>query len=237
MRINKYIASCGVASRRGADELISSGKVKVNGKVVVALGTEIDEYNDTVTVDGRKITPVTRSVYIMFHKPKGCVCTMKDEKGRKTVMDYLPEFSDLRVFPVGRLDYETEGLLILTNDGEFANRLTHPSGDVSKTYVVKVNGPSPESDLAKLRNGIVLDGEKLRRCKIKPLGEEEGGFFRYEVTIFEGKNRQIRRMFETIGKEVVFLKRVKIGEIKLGGLGRGAYRYLTDKEVDSLNRL
>ncbi|MBR1747997.1 MAG: rRNA pseudouridine synthase [Clostridia bacterium] len=237
MRINKYIAASGIASRRAADELISSGRVKVNNKVVTALGTEIDEYNDTVVVDGKKIEPIKKTVYIMFHKPKGCVCTLKDNKGRKTVMDYLGEFTDTRLFPVGRLDYDTEGLLLLTNDGDFANRLTHPSGDVPKTYIVKVNGPSPESDIAKLRNGIVLDGEKLRRCKIKLLGEEEGGFFRYEVTIFEGKNRQIRRMFESIGREVTFLKRVKIGDCKLGGLGRGAYRYLTDKELSALNRL
>ena len=237
MRINKYIASSGLTSRRGADELISSGRVKVNGKTVTELGKEIDEYNDTVTVDGQRIKPVTRNVYIMFHKPKGCVCTLKDDKGRKTVMDYLSEFSDMRLFPVGRLDYDTEGLLLLTNDGEFANLLTHPAGEVPKTYVVKVNGPSPESDIARLRNGIVLDGEKLRRCKIKILGEEEGGFIRYEVTIYEGKNRQIRRMFESIGREVTFLKRVKIGELKLGGLSRGAYRYLTDKEVESLKKL
>lgn len=237
MRINKYIASCGIASRRGADELITSGKVKVNNKIVTELGKEIDEYNDTVTVDGRKIEPIKKSIYIMFHKPKGCVCTLKDEKGRKTVMDYLGEFKDQRLFPVGRLDYDTEGLLLLTNNGDFANQLTHPSGEVPKTYVVKVNGPSPESDLARLRNGIVLDGEKLRRCKIKPLGEEEEGFFRYEVTIYEGKNRQIRRMFEAIGKEVTFLKRIKIGDLKLGGLSRGAYRYLTQKEIDALMKL
>ena len=236
MRINKYIASCGVCSRRAADELITSGKVKVNNKVVTVLGTEIDEYNDTVIVDGKKIALQTRNIYIMFHKPKGCVCTLKDDKGRKTVMDYLTEFPDKRIFPVGRLDYDTEGLLILTNDGDFANHLTQPLGEVPKTYVAKVNASIPESDLARLRNGIVLDGVKLRRCKIKFLDEEEGKA-RYEVTIYEGKNRQIHRMFESIGKEVEFLKRIKIGELKLGGLGRGAYRYLTDKEVAALKKL
>lgn len=236
MRINKYIASCGICSRRAADELISSGKVKVNNKVITALGTEIDEYNDTVTVDGKRIALQSHNIYIMFHKPKGCVCTLKDDKGRKTVMDYLTEFADKRIFPVGRLDYDTEGLLILTNDGDFANQLTQPLGEVPKTYVAKVNAVVPESDLARLRNGIVLDGVKLRRCKIKYLDEEDGKV-RYEVTIYEGKNRQIHRMFESVGREVEFLKRVKIGDLKLGGLGRGAYRYLTDKELASLKKL
>lgn len=236
MRINKYIATCGICSRRAADTLISDGKVKVNGKTVTALGAEIDEYNDTVTVDGKKITPVSRNFYIMFHKPKGCVCTVKDEKGRKTVMDYLKDFEGKRIFPIGRLDYDTEGLLLLTNDGEFANKMTHPSQEVPKTYIAKVEGDIAESNLARLRNGIVLDGVRLHRSKIK-LVEKVGEEARYEVTIYEGKNRQIHRMFESIGKEVVFLKRIKIGELKLGGLSRGAYRYLTDKELASLMRL
>ena len=236
MRINKYIASCGICSRRAAEELILDGKVKVNGKVVKELATEIDEYNDTVTLDGRKITLVSRYIYIMFNKPKGCVCTVKDDKGRKTIMDYLESFSDKRIFPIGRLDYDTEGLLLLTNDGDLANRLTQPISEVPKTYIAKVEGEIAESDLARLRNGIVLDGVKLRRCKIKLLGTEDN-VSRYEVTIFEGKNRQIHRMFESIGKEVVFLKRIKIGDVKLCGLGRGANRYLTEKELASLNRL
>lgn len=236
MRINKYIASCGICSRRAAEELILDGKVKVNGKVVKELATEIDEYNDTVTLDGRKITLVSRYIYIMFNKPKGCVCTVKDDKGRKTIMDYLESFSDKKIFPIGRLDYDTEGLLLLTNDGDLANKLTQPISEVPKTYIAKVEGEIAESDLARLRNGIVLDGVKLRRCKIKLLGTEDN-VSRYEVTIFEGKNRQIHRMFESIGKEVVFLKRIKIGDVKLGGLGRGANRYLTEKELASLNRL
>lgn len=236
MRINKYIASCGICSRRAAEELVLDGKVKVNGKVVKELATEIDEYNDTVTLDGRKITLVSRYIYIMFNKPKGCVCTVKDDKGRKTIMDYLENFSDKRIFPIGRLDYDTEGLLLLTNDGDLANRLTQPISEVPKTYIAKVEGEIAESDLARLRNGIVLDGVKLRRCKIKLFGTEDN-VSRYEVTIFEGKNRQIHRMFESIGKEVVFLKRIKIGDVKLGGLGRGANRYLTEKELASLNRL
>lgn len=235
MRINKYIASCGVCSRRAAEELVINGRIKVNGKIIKDLATEIDESNDTVLLDGRKISLTSRFLYVMFNKPKGCVCTVKDDKGRKTVMDYLTEFSDKRIFPIGRLDYDTEGLLLLTNDGDFANRLTQPMSEVPKTYVAKVEGEIPESDLAKLRNGIVLDGVKLRRCKIKLVGTENN-IGRYEVTIYEGKNRQIHRMFESIGKEVVFLKRIKIGDVKLGGLSRGASRYLTEKEFNSLNR-
>lgn len=236
MRINKYIASGGICSRRKAEEYINQGLVKVNGKTVTALSFEVDEYNDTVTVSGNKIVPVKRTIYIMMHKPKGCVCTLKDDKGRKTVMDYLSDFSDTRLFPVGRLDYDTEGLLLLTNDGDVANKLTHPSTEIPKTYIAKVKGLLQESDLAALRNGVTLDGVKLRRCKVKFLDQKDD-VARYEVTIHEGKNRQIHRMFEFVGKEVEFLKRIKIGEIRLGGLSRGAYRYLTDKEVSFLKRL
>ncbi len=236
MRINKYIASAGICSRRKAEEYIKEGLIKVNGKTVKELYYDVDEYNDTVTLSGNKIVPVKKAVYIMFHKPKGCVCTVKDDKGRKTVMDYLSDFSDTRLFPVGRLDYDTEGLLLLTNDGNVANRLTHPSTEIPKTYIAKVNGLLQESDLAALRNGITLDGVKLRRCKVKFLDINDD-VARYEVTIYEGKNRQIHRMFEFVGKEVEFLKRIKIGEIRLGGLGRGAYRYLSDKEIAFLQKL
>lgn len=236
MRINKYIASAGICSRRKAEDYIKEGAVKVNGKTVNELYYDVDEYNDTVTLSGNKIVPIKKTVYIMFHKPKGCVCTLKDDKGRKTVMDYLSDFSETRLFPVGRLDYDTEGLLLLTNDGNVANRLTHPSTEIPKTYIAKVKGALQESDLASLRNGITLDGVKLRRCKVKFLDMTDD-VARYEVTIYEGKNRQIHRMFEFAGKEVEFLKRIKIGEIRLGGLGRGAYRYLSDKEIAFLQKL
>lgn len=236
MRINKYIASCGVCSRRKAEEFVLQGKVKVNGKVIANLATDIDETNDTVIVDGQKITPVSRFIYIMMYKPKGCVCTLKDEKGRKTVLDYLGDFEGKRIFPVGRLDYDTEGLLLLTNDGDFSNRLMQPSSEIPKTYIAKVEGEIPESDLARLRKGVTIDGVKLNRCKIKVLGVENN-ISRLEITIYEGKNREIHKMFETIGKEIIFLKRVKIGDLKLGGLARGSYRYLTDKELNLLKRL
>jgi len=236
MRINKYIASCGICSRRAAEELITAGKVKVNNKVVTALFTDIDEFNDTVSIEGKKIAIVNHQVYIMFHKPKGCVCTLKDDKGRKTVMDYLKDFGDKRIFPVGRLDYDTEGLLILTNDGDLANRLTQPAAEVPKTYIVKIAGELEQNDLGILRKGAVVDGVKLRGSKIKFLDYSDG-ISRYEVTIFEGKNRQIHKMFESVGKEVLFLKRVQIADIKLGGLSRGTYRYLTPKELKSLSKI
>lgn len=235
MRINKYIASCGICSRRAAEELITSGKVKVNGKVVTNLATEINEDNDTVIVDGNKINQITRKIYAMLYKPKGCICTLKDEKGRKTIMDYLKDFESVKVFPVGRLDYDTEGLLLITNDGDLANKLTQPSNEIPKTYIVKVEGEIEQNDLATLRNGIILDGFQLRKSKIKVV-EVVDNITRLEVTIFEGKNREIHRMFESIGKEVIFLKRTMIGDLKLGGLSRGAYRYLTDKEINALKK-
>ena len=143
MRLNKYIAECGIASRRGADKIITEGRVKVNNKTVTALGTEINEYNDTVTVDDRKIALVRRDIYIVLNKPKGCVTTVKDDKGRKTVMDYI-SVKDKRLFPIGRLDYDTEGLVILTNDGDMAYKLTHPSHEIPKTYLVKIEGSVEE---------------------------------------------------------------------------------------------
>ncbi len=236
MRINRYIAMCGICSRRSAENLIKEGKVKINNKVVTNLATEIDEYNDTVVYDGKKIKPETRSIYVLFYKPKGCLCTLSDDRGRKTVMDYLEEFRDYRVFPVGRLDYDTEGLLLITNDGSLSNKLTQPSSEIPKTYIAKIEGTLEQSQLASLRNGVKLDdGYKLKRCKIKVLEVVENTT-RLEVTIFEGKNRQIHRMFETMEKQVIFLKRVQIGDLKLGGLSRGSFRYLTDKEVAYLKK-
>ena len=235
MRLNKYIAECGAASRRGADKLISEGLVKVNNKVVTELGTIVNENNDTVTVNGKKLVLRNRDVYIILNKPKGCITAVKDDKGRKTVMDYV-DAKDKRLFPVGRLDYDSEGLVLLTNDGDTAYKLTHPSSEIPKTYIVKVEGEIPEKELDKLRDGIPLDGAITHRAKIKVLGVEDR-ISRIEITIFEGKNRQIRRMFEYIGYNVIFLKRTAIGDIRLGGLGRGLTRYLTPKEIQFLKKL
>ncbi len=235
-RLNKFLASCGVASRRGADKLIEEGKVKVNGKTVTELGTCINPSNDSVTVDGIKVKPVSEYSYIMLYKPKGCITTVSDEKGRKTVYDYLEDVKIPHLVPVGRLDYDTEGLLILTNDGDLTYSLTHPSHEVEKTYLVKVNGEMPEHKLAQLRKGVIIDGEKTNRSRVKLL-EYKDGISRLRVTITEGRNRQIRKMFEAVEREVIFLKRIAVGDLKLGGLGRGAYRYLTDGEIAYLKSL
>lgn len=234
MRLNKFLASCGAASRRGADELIASGRVRINSIVVTELGKMVETDNDTVTLDGKKVEPVSKMTYIMLYKPKGCITSLRDEKGRKTVYDYL----DLEVphlVPVGRLDYDTEGLLLLTNDGELVNRLAHPSGEVPKSYLVRAEGEFPEHILAKLRKGVEIDGVKTKRSKVKLLeqGEKEAKLL---VTITEGRNRQVRRMFEAVERNVVFLKRVAIGDLRLGGLARGAWRYLREEEVEYLKR-
>jgi 23S rRNA pseudouridine2605 synthase len=234
MRINRYIAVSGVCSRRAAEELITSGKIKVNGKVVTNLATEINEYNDTVMLDGKKLALINKKIYVMFNKPKGCICSLSDEKGRKTIMDYLTDFADKKVFPIGRLDYDSEGLLIITNDGDLSNKITQPANEIPKTYLVKINGTLTQDELATVRNGVIIDGYPLRKSRIKVLEVTSDNITRMEVTIYEGKNRQIHRMFETVGKEVIFLKRMKIGDLKVGGLSRGGYRYLTQKEIDYL---
>lgn len=230
MRINKYISMCGVCSRRKSEELVLQGRIKVNGKIIDNLATDINEDNDAVTLDNKKIALTTRKIYIMLHKPKGCITALQDDKNRKTVMDYLDDFKDKRIFPVGRLDYDTEGLLLFTNDGEFSNKLTQPQNEIPKTYVAKTDSFLTTNDLGILRGGMVIDGIKLHKSKVKILENDESGA-RVEITIFEGKNRQIRKMFEAVGKEVIFLRRVAIGDLRLGGLSRCAYRYLTPAEV------
>lgn len=235
-RLNKYLASCGVASRRESEKLILDGRVKVNGKVVKELGTQVNEVNDRVSVDGVQVKPVQDYSYIMMYKPKGCVTTMKDDKGRKTVYSYLEDLNIPHLVPVGRLDYDTEGLLLLTNDGELVHALTHPSHEVPKTYIVKVEGEVLEHKLAQLRKGVVIDGVKTAKAKVK-LIEFKDNISRFEMTIHEGRNRQIRKMFEAVGEEVIFLKRVSVGNVRLGGLARGTYRYLNDDEIEYLKRL
>lgn len=234
-RLNKYLAECGVSSRRGADKIIEDGRVKVNGKVVRELGTKIEIYNDTVTVDDITVKADNRDIVVMFNKPKGCITSANDEKGRKTVFDYV-KIDNVRLFPVGRLDYDSEGLLLLTNNGELANKLMHPSSEVPKTYIVKVKGEMPEHKLAQLRKGVEVDGVITNRSKVKLL-EFTDGISRVQITITEGRNRQVRKMFEAVEREVIFLKRVAIGDLKLGGLSRGGYRYLNDYELAYLLNL
>ncbi len=234
MRINKYIAESGICSRRAADKLIEEGLVKVNGKVCKELGRDINVYNDTVVVDGKKAVLLSSNTYIMFNKPKGCVTSSSDDRGRKTVFDYIK--TNKRLFSVGRLDYDTEGLLILTDDGDLAYKLTHPSHEIDKTYILTVEGQVKEGDLAVLRNGVEIDGIKTKPCKIKFLDFSEG-LSKIEITIHEGRNRQIRKMFESKGYNITFLRRVSIGDLKLGGLGRCMYRPLNDNEIDYLKKM
>ena len=234
-RLNKYLAECGVASRRGADQVIADGRVKINGKTVTEFGTKVNIYNDTVAVDDVICKTNNKSVVIMFNKPKGCVTTTSDEKGRKTIYDYI-DITSPRLFPIGRLDYDSEGLLLLTNDGNLANKITHPSYEITKTYLVKVVGEMPEHKLAQLRKGVMVDGSLTKRSKVKLL-EFKDGISRLEVTISEGRNRQVRKMFQAVEREVIFLKRVAIGDLRLGGLSRGGYRYLNEYELEYLKNL
>ena len=223
-----------MASRRAADGLIRDGKVLVNGKPCVP-GTDIAEGKDTVTVEGKNICLPAEHAYYMMNKPKGYVCTVRDDRGRKTVMDLLPAETG-RVYPVGRLDYDSEGLLLFTNDGDLAFRLTHPKNEIAKTYLVRVEGSVTEGALNKRRAGVEWDGRITGKSKIR-IVETNREYTKLHVTIGEGRNRQVRRMFETIGKNVVFLKRIRIGDLVLGSLERGKVRPLRADEVVYLKNL
>ena len=237
MRINKFLAECGIASRRNCETLVTAGRVKVNGKTVTMLATDVDPELDLVSVDEKPVKPIARHLYLALNKPKGYVCTTNDEFGRKTVMDFFEgKYPGKRIFPVGRLDYDTEGLLILTTDGDLSNRLMHPRNEIPKTYVAKIEGEIAESDLNKLRQGVILDGVKTKKCKVRLLGTENN-VSRVEVVITEGRNRQVRRMFESINRDVIFLKRTAIGDIKLGGLYRGNFRELKENEIEYLKNV
>lgn len=233
MRLNKFLAACGVASRRDCDELIKQGRVKVNG-AVASLGMEADE-GDEVTVDGNKVV-LKKNEYYILNKPKGYLSTVSDDKGRRTVLDLLPSNVG-RIYPVGRLDYDSEGLLILTTDGELAQRLTHPSNEVPKTYLVKIEGTATEATLNPIRSGVEIDGGYVtKKCKAH-IVETNKDYTKIHITITEGKNREIRKMFAAIGREVTLLKRIKVGELTLRGLNRVAYRKLTKQEVAYLMSL
>lgn len=232
MRLNRFLASCGIASRRGCDKLIEEGKVTVNGKVA-ALGTDVAD-GDEIKVNGECVS-VQRNEYYILNKPKGYLCTVSDDKGRKTVLDLLPRDVG-RIYPVGRLDYDSEGLLILTTDGNLAQHLTHPSNEVPKTYLVKIEGTANETTLNPIRSGVEIDGYVTKKCKAH-IVETNKEYTKIHITVTEGKNREIRKMFEAIGKQVVLLKRIKLGELTLRGLDRGAYRKLSKEEVAYLMSL
>ena len=233
MRINKFLASAGIASRRKVEEYIKDGRVKVNNVVVCNLSTDIDE-NDVVMFDDKVVKNIEKFEYYMLNKPVGYVSTASDDRGRKTVVELIK--TEQRIYPVGRLDFESEGLLLLTNDGELTNKLTHPKHNISKTYIVKINDVLTLDEQKKIEKGVVIDNYKLNQCKIRLLRKEINST-QLEIVIFEGRNREIRKMFETIGKKVVYLKRIKIEKLTLGNLKSGQYRELTTKEIEYLKSL
>ena len=234
MRINKYIAQCGIASRRKAEDIIKLGKVKVNGKVTTDLSTDIRD-TDIVSIDNKTIKVVSNYVYYKLNKPKGYITSTSDDKDRKTVIN-LMRGVHYRVFPIGRLDYDTEGLLLLTNDGDIANILTKPNSEVKKIYVVHIEGFINKDDIKKLSSGVDIGDYITRPCSVELIETNETQS-KLKVAITEGKNRQIRKMFSSIGKEVTFLRRIQIGDIKLGGLSRGEYAPLNQKEIRYLKSL
>lgn len=235
VRLQKFMAEQGVASRRKSEDLIRAGKVKVNGHVA-EIGMKINPRKYLVTVGKQKLTNVKnrKMVYIMLNKPRGYVTTVSDELGRKTVMDLLPDFG-CRIYPVGRLDKDSEGLLLLTNDGNFTNCMTHPSHEYAKVYRVTVRPSVDDEILFNLRNGIEINGRKTAPCEVTVLTEEENRVV-LEFILHEGRNRQIRKMCESQGLEVARLKRISIGPIKLGMLKQGDYRELSEQDVKKLLR-
>lgn len=235
MRLQKYLALSGVASRRASEKLIAEGHVAVNGHVVTEMGVQVDETADRVTVDGAPVHLEEEKHYLAYYKPVGEVTTVSDPEGRATVMDKFRDYP-VRLYPVGRLDFDSEGLLLLTNDGDMMNNLLHPSHEVDKTYLAKVSNRVEEESIRRLRAGVQLDGRLTSPAHVRVV--------RYEafdtvllVTIHEGRYRQVRRMFEAVGHQVVQLKRVGFGPIQLGDLPRGQWRQLTPNEIRKLKEL
>lgn len=235
MRINKYLSTCGVASRRKSDDIIKSGAVRINGKVCTELGTDINPEYDEVTVHSKPVQLVQKFVYYKLNKPKGFVSTTSDDKHRKTVIDLMRGVKS-RIFPIGRLDYDTEGLILMTNDGDLANILTSPKKEISKTYIVKISQELDDDEIKYLKQGVNINGYVTKPCNIDVIEHTDEGT-RLQITIYEGKNRQIRRMFESIGKTITYLKRISIGDICLGGLSRGEYQPLNKKEMEYIKSI
>ena len=236
MRLQKYMAMCGVAARRKCEEIIASGRVSVNGQIITEMGTQVNE-GDCVMVDGVLITPEEEKRYILYHKPAGEVTTVSDDKGRETVMDRFKDFP-VRLYPVGRLDYDSEGLLLLTNDGELAQRLTHPSCEVDKVYLARVTGNPSNEAIDKLRRGVFMEGDERRTYPASVrVVRDESLYSDIVVSIHEGRNRQVRRMFDAVGHKVLLLRRIRFGSLELGDLKRGEWRELTQDELRELKKL
>lgn len=231
-RLQKIIALSGHCSRRKAEELIEKGKVKVNGEIVKELGFKAST-SDYIEVEGKRINEIEDKVYYLLNKPRGIVTTSSDDKGRKTVVDLIK--TDKRIYPVGRLDYDTTGLLILTNDGELTNYLTHPKNNIEKVYVAKIKGLITKEDILKLCRGVIIDGKKTSKCKAKILKiDKKNNSSIVELIIHEGKNHQVKNMFKAINYEVLKLKRESIAFLTLDGVKSGEYRELSIKEVKKL---
>lgn len=233
IRINKFISANSELSRRDADEYISQGRVTINGITIRDMGFKVNPSVDKVAVDGVKVKVETEKIYIIFHKPEKVITTLEDEKHRETVMNFINVKKP--VFPVGRLDYDTSGLLLLTNDGDFANNMMHPASKVKKTYQVKLSKPLNDKHQSMLQKGIMLEGKKTLPCEIKFTDASDKKYL--NITISEGRNRQIRKMFEGLGYFVNKLKRISYGNLKLGSLKKGEWRFLTSEEISELKKL
>jgi 23S rRNA pseudouridine2605 synthase len=232
VRLNKFLSECGIAARRKADELIAEGAVIINGKKVYELGTRVNPETDRITVNGKPVKAPAHKVYILFHKPKGIVTTMEDPEGRPTIADFFTRLP-VRVFPVGRLDFDTEGMILLTNDGDFAQKVMHPREEILKTYLVKIDGQPGEDQLNRLRTGVSIIGGRVSAKGVERIRRGDSDKYDWiKLMIAEGKNRQIRQMFEKIGFDVMKLQRVAIGRLRMPtSLQRGEYLFLTEAGV------
>lgn len=236
MRLQKYMAMCGVAARRKCEEMIAQGRVSVNGVVRDVPGTTV-EPGDVVMLDGEVIRPEEQKVVILYHKPAGEVCTVTDDRDRETVMDHFRDLPE-RVYPIGRLDYDTEGVLLLTNDGALAQKLTHPSSEVDKVYLARISGRLSPEEVRRLRTGVLMEGEERMTWPARVRIVREGDIYSDVIVIIhEGRNRQVRRMIAAVGHQVVLLRRVRFGPVDLGSLQRGEWRYLTEEETEKLRQL
>ena len=234
MRLNKYIASAGICSRRKADELIAAGNVKINGAVMREMGYDVQE-GDRVSVNGKLVEAEDNKVYVAVNKPKGYITSMDDDRDRATVAQLVSDIPE-RLFPVGRLDYNTTGLLLMTNDGDLAYRLTHPKHEVYKTYVALVSGIVSDARLARLRKGVDIGGFVTSPAKVRVIKQNQRSTV-VEISIHEGKNRQVRKMFKAVGNTVIELERIAIGDVRLGHMQQGHYRKLTRREIEYLKGL
>ena len=235
IRLQKFLAMCGVASRRTSEKMILDGRVAVNGQVITQMGVQIDETNDVVTVDQARVFPETEKHYIVYNKPVGEVTTVSDPEGRATVMDRFAGYP-VRLFPVGRLDYDSEGLLLLTNDGDMMNRVLHPSMEVRKVYWTKVSNHVSPEEIKALRKGVMIDGKLTSPASVRLIRQETFDTVLL-IAIHEGRNRQVRRMIDAIGHQVVSLRRVEFGPVVLGDLPVGMWRRLTPEEIRRLKQI